>query len=167
MICVVRFPFVRIDLDRWWSIPITSGNGGSGVVPSLMMLRENSIYDWTHFLRRNHRDLVIKFRSPNISLENTCPGCWWIVASMYIQLRHFSCISVEETTPMTFRIVALYPTSLMFMKMKTEKEWTKNNKKKELLILFFKKYMYIDGAMGSSIYFRILLVKNSTVKNTF
>ena len=53
------------------------------------------------------------------------------------------------------------------MKMKTEKEWTKNNKKKELLILFFKKYMYIDGAMGSSIYFRILLVKNSTVKNTF
>ena len=74
MICVVRFPFVRIDLDRWWSIPITSGNGGSGVVPSLMMLGENSIYDWTHFLRRNHRDLVIKFRSPNISLENTWTG---------------------------------------------------------------------------------------------
>ena len=94
MICVVRFPFVRIDLDRWWSIPITSGNGGSGVVPSLMMLGENSIYDWTHFLRRNHRDLVIKFRSPNISLENTCSGllvnCNFYVHTIEAFLLHFN-----------------------------------------------------------------------------
>ena len=29
--------------------------------------------------------------------------CWWIVTFMYIQLRHFSCISIEKTSSYDFR----------------------------------------------------------------
>ena len=94
MICVVRFPFVRIDLDRWWSIPITSGNGGSGVVPSLMMLGENSIYDWTHFLQETTETSLLNSVHQIFLLKIPCRGmlvnCNFYVHIIEAFLLHFS-----------------------------------------------------------------------------